>query len=70
MKNALTKLKLISPDIQKDIVNAIAIETLNAIIRDIGDQCFSSLIDESRDVSTKEHMAIVLRYVNEKGNVV
>ena len=70
LKNALENLKLTSLDIQKDIVNAIAIETLNAIIRDIGDRCFSILIDESRDVSTKEHMAIVLRYVNEKCNVV
>ena len=70
MKNVLENLKLTSLDIQKDIINVIAVETLNTIIRDIGDRCFSILVDESRDVSTKEQMAIVLRYVNEKGNVV
>ena len=70
LKNALENLKLTSPDIQKDIINVIAVETFNVIIRDIGDRCFSILIDESRDVSTKEQMAIVLRYMNEKGNVV
>ena len=70
MKNAPKNLKLTSPDIQKDIVNAIADETLNAIIRDIGDRCFLILVDKSHDVSTNEQMAIALRYVNEKGNVV
>ena len=36
LKNAPENLKLTSPDIQKDIVNSIAIETLNAIIRILG----------------------------------
>ena len=66
LKNAPENLKLTSPDIQKDIINVIVVEILNEIIRDIGDRCFSILVDESRDVSTKEQMAIVLRYVNEK----
>ncbi|XP_016648930.1 PREDICTED: zinc finger MYM-type protein 1-like [Prunus mume] len=35
LKNAPANLKLTSPDIQKDIVNAAAIETLNKIIEDI-----------------------------------
>ncbi|KAK1375820.1 zinc finger MYM-type protein 1-like [Heracleum sosnowskyi] len=51
--------KLISPDIQKDIVNAAAIETINVIIKDIGDSLFSVLVDESRDISMKEQMAVV-----------
>ena len=45
LKNAPTNLKLTSPDIQKNIVNAIAVETLNAIIKDIGDRCFSILVN-------------------------
>ncbi|KAL3819974.1 hypothetical protein ACJIZ3_005879 [Penstemon smallii] len=63
-------LKLTSPDIQKDIVNAAATETSNAIINDLGDDYFAILVDESRDVSGKEQMALVLRYVDEKGFIV
>ncbi|XP_050121356.1 uncharacterized protein LOC126599012 [Malus sylvestris] len=70
-KNAPENLKLTSPDIQKDLVYAAACETTNAIIFDIGDDAFFSvLVDESRDISVKEQMAIVLRYVNTNGQVV
>ena len=44
-QNAPDNLKLTSPDIQKDIVNAFAIETVNRIINDIGDAFFSILGD-------------------------
>ncbi|XP_059635550.1 uncharacterized protein LOC132277724 [Cornus florida] len=69
LENAPENLKLISPMFQKEIVNAIAIEIVNFIIRDIGDGFFSILIDESRDISIKEQMAIVLRYVK-NGSVI
>ena len=69
-QNAPENLKLTSPEIQKDIVNAIAIETVNAIIHDIGDALFSILVDESRDISMKEQMAVVLRYAEKRGHVV
>ncbi|XP_048426604.1 uncharacterized protein LOC125470892 [Pyrus x bretschneideri] len=59
LKNALENHKLTSPDIQKDIVNACATETIKAIIKDIGTSLFSILIDESRDASTKEQMATI-----------
>ncbi|XP_022872143.1 zinc finger MYM-type protein 1-like [Olea europaea var. sylvestris] len=51
LSNAPKNLQLTSPKIQKDIVNAIAFETLDVIMRDIGDRLFSILVDESRDVS-------------------
>ncbi|CAN6699015.1 unnamed protein product [Malus baccata var. baccata] len=70
LKNAPENHKLTSPDIQKDIVNVCATETIKTIIKDIGTSLFSILIDESRDVSTKEQMAIVLRYVDKNGHVV
>ncbi|XP_059627362.1 uncharacterized protein LOC132270180 [Cornus florida] len=70
LQNAPKNHKLTAPKIQKDIVNAIALETLNVIIGDIGDAFFSILIDESRDISTKEQMACVLRYVDKNGHVV
>ncbi|XP_062116521.1 uncharacterized protein LOC133830545 [Humulus lupulus] len=57
-------------DMLKDIVNAAAVETTNIIIKGIGDSLFSILVDESRDISTKEKMAIVLRYVDKNGHVI
>ena len=69
-QNAPENLKLTSPDIQKDIVNAFAVETVNGFINDIRDSLFSILVDESRDISMKEQMAVVLRYVNKRGQVV
>ena len=67
LKNALEILKLTAPKIQKDISRAIAIETLNVILKDLGNAIFSILVDESHDLLGKEKMDIVLRYVDEKG---
>ena len=44
-QNAPENLKLTSLDIQKDIVNAFAVETVNRVINDIGDALFSILGD-------------------------
>ena len=70
LKNAPENLKLTLPEIHKDIVTAASIETCNAIVTCLGDAFFSVLIDESRDISTKEQMAVVLRFVDKKGHVV
>nr|KYP44907.1 Zinc finger MYM-type protein 1 [Cajanus cajan] len=70
IKNARGNLKLIAPTIQKDIVRSAASETTKAILDDLGDNLFSILIDESRDISVKEQMVVVLRYVNKKGQVI
>jgi hypothetical protein len=67
--NAPKNLKLNSPTIQKEIVQACARETLRAIREDIGDEYFAILVDESRDVSHKEQMALVIRYVDKRGFV-
>ena len=53
--------KLTHPNIQKDIVNAVAYKITDAIIEDLGSGFFSILVDESRDISIKEQMAVVLR---------
>lgn len=39
-------------------------------MEDLGDALFSILVDESRDISIKEQMAIVLRFVDKNGCVV
>ena len=70
MENVPEILKLTSPKIQKDIVNKAAIEITQAIIYKLGDSLFALWIDESRDLSMKEYMAIVLRYVNKCGYVI
>lgn len=70
LKKTPENLKLTSPDIQKDICNAAATETTNAIMKELGDELFSILLDESRDVSTKEQMAVALRFVDKRGCVV
>ncbi|XP_062112489.1 uncharacterized protein LOC133823651 [Humulus lupulus] len=70
LKNAPENLRLTSPRIQKDIVNACAIETIDVIIKDMGDVVFSILVDESRDVSIKEQMVVMFRYVDKRGYVI
>ncbi|GFY95342.1 dihydroxyacetone kinase [Actinidia rufa] len=70
LNNARQNLKLVAPKIQKDIVSVAASETINVIIKDLGDALFSILIDEARDISIKEQMAFVIRYVNKEGHVI
>jgi hypothetical protein len=53
--------QMLSPDIQKDLAKSCAQEVTEVIMREIGDRRFSVLIDESRDISIKEQMAIVVR---------
>jgi Domain of unknown function (DUF4371) len=52
------------------MIKAAAIETTNAIIRELDDDLFAILVDESRDVSCKEKMALVIRFVRKDGSVV
>ena len=70
LDKAPQNLRLTSPDTQKDIVNAAAKETTKEIIAELGDDLFAVLVDESRDVSFKEQMAVVIRFVNNRGSVV
>ncbi|GAV59575.1 Dimer_Tnp_hAT domain-containing protein/DUF4371 domain-containing protein, partial [Cephalotus follicularis] len=70
LQNAPNNIKLISHDIQNDIISVAANETVNAIIKDLGGELFAIVVDESLDVSNKEQMAIVLRYVNKNGCVI
>ncbi|KAK9990963.1 hypothetical protein SO802_025948 [Lithocarpus litseifolius] len=69
LENAPKNHQMTSPDIQKEIANAAAVETINAIIKDMGDSLFAIIFDESCDMSTKEQLAIALRYVDKLGHV-
>ncbi|XP_050906241.1 uncharacterized protein LOC127119919 isoform X2 [Lathyrus oleraceus] len=68
--NTSENYQLITPTIQKNILNVAALETTNAIISDLGDELFGILVDEACDISNKWQMVVALRYVDKKGSVV
>ncbi|MCI05503.1 zinc finger MYM-type protein 1-like, partial [Trifolium medium] len=70
LENAPENDKVVCPAIQKKIVNAVSLETTKAIVNDLGDELFAILVDKSRDISNKEQMVVVLRYVNKYGSIV
>ncbi|KAK1357572.1 hypothetical protein POM88_050828 [Heracleum sosnowskyi] len=55
---------MVSPKIQKDICHCFAQEILKSILTEIGDDVFAILVDESSNVSKKEQMVVVLRFVD------
>ncbi|XP_058765173.1 uncharacterized protein LOC131638619 [Vicia villosa] len=59
-----------SSDIQKELATCCAHEVTKVIMEELGDRQFSVLIDESRDIYVKEQMAVMLRFLNDKGKVV
>ncbi|XP_039130910.1 zinc finger MYM-type protein 1-like [Dioscorea cayenensis subsp. rotundata] len=69
-QNATGNNQMTSPKVQKELANACAAEITRVIVDDIGDNYFSLLIDEARDISVKEQMGVILRYVNKDGYVI
>ncbi|XP_070045760.1 uncharacterized protein [Nicotiana tomentosiformis] len=69
LKHAPKNDMMTSPKIQKDIVSACAQETVKVIINDLDGDYFGILVDESKDISHHEQMALALRYVDKKGQV-
>lgn len=59
--NGSRNYQMLSPHIEKDITKACAEQVTTMILDEIRGRKFSMLIDESRDVSMKERMAIILR---------
>ncbi|KAH7661228.1 P-loop containing nucleoside triphosphate hydrolase protein [Dioscorea alata] len=68
--NAPGNNQMTAPKIQKDLVHSCAEKVRSLIIEDIGARIFSLMVDEARDISVKEQMAIVLRYVDSRGQVI
>jgi hypothetical protein len=60
---------MVAHDIQTDIVECFANEIIHSILEELGDDVFCLVVDELRDVSCKEQMAVVLRYVDKCGIV-
>nr|XP_009598385.1 uncharacterized protein LOC104094211 [Nicotiana tomentosiformis] len=69
LKHAPKNDMMTSPNIQKDIVSACAQETVKAINDDLNGDYFGILVDESKDISHHEQMALALWYVDKKGQV-
>jgi len=55
--------RMTSHQIQQDITRSYAEEVTEVIKEEIGDGYFSVLIDESRDISIAEQMAVLVRLV-------
>ncbi|XP_072087171.1 uncharacterized protein [Arachis hypogaea] len=69
LENAPRFAKYTSSDVLKEILYVLATIVRNSIRKDIGDAKFCVIIDEARDESKKEQMAIVLRFVDVDGFV-
>jgi Domain of unknown function (DUF4371) len=61
-------MKLVTPDIQNDIVHIVFDETTNKIIEELGEELFSMLVDKFSDVSRKEQ--IDLRFISKQESIV
>ncbi|XP_050222763.2 uncharacterized protein LOC126672854 [Mercurialis annua] len=68
--NAPGNNQMTSPKIQKELVSSCASQVTLPILSELGDRKFSLLVDEARDCSVKEQMAVMLRFVNKKGEII
>ncbi|XP_076908506.1 uncharacterized protein LOC143565408 [Bidens hawaiensis] len=69
LENSPYNAKYTSSDIQKEILSIIANKVRKHICSEVGDSFFCVMVDELRDESKKEKMAIVLRFVDAKGMI-
>ncbi|XP_022024859.1 zinc finger MYM-type protein 1-like [Helianthus annuus] len=69
LENAPANNQMTRPKIQADIKHCYAQEVIKQILEELGDDVFSLLVDESCDVSKKEQMAVVIRFVDKVGIV-
>ncbi|KAM3214800.1 hypothetical protein ACQJBY_067016 [Aegilops geniculata] len=67
VQNAPKNAKYTSTTIQKEIASIFAGKVKTSIKEELGNSRFSILVDECRDESKKEQMAVVLRFANIEG---
>ncbi|XP_042380193.1 zinc finger MYM-type protein 1-like [Zingiber officinale] len=67
LENAPKNAQYIAPDIQKEILHIMANRVRQMIRKEVGDKVFCILVDEAQDISKREQMAIILRFVNNHG---
>ncbi|XP_061968323.1 uncharacterized protein LOC133691734 [Populus nigra] len=69
LEKAPKNAKYTSPTIQKEILYILAKKVRKKICEEVRDAKFCILVDEAKDASNKEQMAIVLRFVDIQGFV-
>ncbi|XP_071726894.1 uncharacterized protein [Rutidosis leptorrhynchoides] len=69
LQNAPQNARYTSPDEQKEILQIFARNVQQSIRDEIGKSKFCLIVDECRDESKKEQMAIVVRFVDREGYV-
>jgi hypothetical protein len=69
LENAPQNAKYTSPTIQKEILHVFARKVQNEIREEIDNARFCLLVDEARDESKREQMAVVIRFVDKNGCV-
>ncbi|KAK5824990.1 hypothetical protein PVK06_019792 [Gossypium arboreum] len=69
LKSAPQNASYTSSTIQKEILHIYASRVRNVIREEIGDRKFSIIMDEERDESKKEQMAIILRFFDKQRQV-
>ncbi|XP_073360020.1 uncharacterized protein [Aegilops tauschii subsp. strangulata] len=67
VQNAPKNAKYTSSTIQKEIASIISRKVQTSIKEEMGNSKFAILVDECRDESKKEQMAVVVRFVNIEG---
>ncbi|XP_071911753.1 uncharacterized protein [Coffea arabica] len=66
-ENAPSNASYTSPEIQKEILYIFSNKVRKEICQEIGNSKFCIIVDEARDESKREQMALVLRYVDKEG---
>ncbi|KAF8077249.1 hypothetical protein N665_1053s0005 [Sinapis alba] len=69
LENAPKNNQMVSHKIQKELAHCFAEEVIQSIIQELDHDVFCLMVDESADVSTKEQVAVVFRFVDKKGIV-
>ncbi|XP_019092338.1 PREDICTED: uncharacterized protein LOC109129148 [Camelina sativa] len=67
LENAPKNNHMVSHKIQTDLVHCFAEEVIESVIHEVNHDVFCLLVDESADVSTKEQVAMVFRFVDKDG---
>ncbi|XP_042423624.1 zinc finger MYM-type protein 1-like [Zingiber officinale] len=67
LENAPKNAQYIAPEIQKEILHIMANRVRQMIRKEVGDKVFCILVDEAQDISKREQMTIILRFVNNHG---
>ncbi|XP_024316455.1 zinc finger MYM-type protein 1-like isoform X2 [Brachypodium distachyon] len=67
LQNAPRNAKYTSGEVQQEILQLLSRRVQKNIIEEIGTSKFCIMVDEARDESKKDQMALVIRFVNKEG---